>query len=89
VSGNAFITVDVRNSGGSRLTNCEVEIVDGEGRRLSSPTGPTELNPGQAGSYSENGAQDFQIGSIYIAIVTCQGPGAIEVIDKKSAVAHI
>jgi hypothetical protein len=90
VSGKAFITVDVRNSGGSRLTNCEVVIVDGEGTRLSSPTGPTDLNPGQAGSFTKNGAEDFQSGSVYIAIVTCDAQGGTgNVIDKKSAVAHI
>jgi hypothetical protein len=89
VTGNAFITVDVRNSGGSQLTNCAVEIQDGNGDISLTLTGPTDLNPGQAGSFSENGAPDFQSGSIYIAIVTCEGPGGVTVIDKKSAVAHI
>jgi len=90
VTTNAFITVDVRNSGGSVLTNCAVEIQDGDGNVLSSPTGPTDLNPGQAGSFSENGAPGFQSGSIYIAIVTCDAQGGTgNVIDKKSAVAHI
>jgi hypothetical protein len=90
VTGNGFVTVDVRNSGGSQLTNCAVEIQDGGGTQLSTPTGPTDLNPGQAGSFSENGAAGFQSGSIYIAIVTCDAQGGTgNVIDKKSAVAHI
>ena len=89
VTGRGFITVDVRNSGGSLLNGCAVEIQDGGGNTLSNPTGPTDLNPGQAASYSENAAGGFQSGSIYIAVVTCNGPGGIDVVDKKSAVAHI
>jgi len=89
VTGNGFITVDVRNSGGSRLTDCAVEIQDGDGNQLATPAGPPELNPGQVGSYTENGVAGFNSGSIYIAIVTCDGPGGIQVVDKKSAVAHI
>jgi len=89
VTTNAFITVDVRNSGGSQLTACTVEIQDGTGTVLSSPTGPGTLNPGQVGSFSENGVNGFQSGSIYIAIATCDGPGGVTVVDKKSAVAHI
>jgi len=89
VTGNGFITVDVRNSGGSVLTGCAVEVQDGGGNLLSSPAGPTDLNPGQAGSYTENAVAGFQSGNIYIAIVTCNGPGGAQVVDKKSAVAHI
>jgi hypothetical protein len=88
VTTNGFVTVDVRNSGGSQLTGCTVEVQDGAGNVLSNPTGPGTLNPGQVGSFSENGVNGFQSGNIYIAIVTCTGPGG-DVIDKKSAVAHI
>jgi hypothetical protein len=89
VSTNAFITVDVRNSGGSQLTNCTVDIQNGGGTSLATPTGPTNLNPGQTGSFTQNGVAGFQSGNIYIAIVTCDGPSGVDVIDKKSAVAHI
>jgi hypothetical protein len=90
VSGNGFVTIDVRNSGGARLTSCSVEVQDGSGSVLSNPTGPATLNPGQTGSFTDNGVNGFQSGSIYIAIVTCTGPGGTDnVIDKKSAVAHI
>jgi hypothetical protein len=89
VSGNGFVTIDVRNSGGARLTGCTVEVQDGGGNVMSNPTGPATLNPGQVGSFSDNGVNGFQSGSIYIAIVTCTGPGGTNVVDKKSAVAHI
>lgn len=89
VTGNGFITVDVRNSGGSVLNSCVVEVQDGSGNVLSTPTGPTDLNPGQIGSYTENAVSGFQSGNIYISIVTCNGPGGAQVVDKKSAVAHI
>jgi hypothetical protein len=89
VSGNGFVTIDVRNSGGARLTGCTVEVQDGGGDVMSSPTGPATLNPGQVGSFTDNGVNGFQSGSIYIAIVTCTGPGGTNVVDKKSAVAHI
>jgi hypothetical protein len=89
VSGNGFVTVDVRNSGGSVLTGCAVEVQDGAGTVLSSPAGPTNLNPGQTGSYTVNAVAGFTSGNIYIAIVTCNGPGGATIVDKKSAVAHI
>lgn len=89
VTGNGFVTVDVRNSGGSVLTGCAVEVQDGTGATLSTPAGPSDLNPGQAGSYTENAVAGFNSGNIYIAIVTCTGPGGAQVVDKKSAVAHI
>ncbi|MEM4417915.1 MAG: hypothetical protein QXD32_07650 [Nitrososphaerota archaeon] len=89
VTGNGFVTVDVRNSGGSVLNNCAVEVQDGTGATLSSPTGPATLNPGQTGSYTENAVTGFNSGNIYIGIVTCDGPGGATILDKKSAVAHI
>ncbi len=89
VNGNGFVTVDVRNSGGSVLNGCTVDVQDGTGASLSTPAGPTSLNPGQTGSYTENAVTGFNSGNIYIAIVTCTGPGGIQVVDKKSAVAHI
>jgi hypothetical protein len=38
----------------------------------------------------QNGVANLQSGTLYIAVVTCDGPGGTDnVIDKKSAVAHI
>jgi len=90
VTGRGFITVDVRNTGGAQLTACAVQIQDGTGNVVANPGGgPTTLNPGQTASYEDDAVAGFQSGNIYIAVVTCDGPGGIDVVDKKSAVAHI
>jgi hypothetical protein len=89
VSGNGFVTVDVRNSGGSPLGSCSVQILDGAGNVVTTTIGPTDLNPGQTGSYSANAINGIQSGSIYITVATCTGQGGVTVIDKKSAIAHI
>jgi hypothetical protein len=31
VTNNGFVTVDVRNSGGARLTSCDVQLLDQSG----------------------------------------------------------
>jgi hypothetical protein len=92
VSNNGFVTIDVRNSGGARLTNCAVQLLDEEGERITATWSPetAEINPGQTASFSANGVENLQSGTLYIAVVTCDGPGGTgNVIDKKSAVAHI
>ena len=91
VSNNGFVTIDVRNSGGARLTDCAVQLLDQDGDRITANWRPATaaINPGQTASFSANDVENLQSGNIYIAIVTCEGPGEIEVIDKKSAVAHI
>jgi uncharacterized protein (DUF58 family) len=92
VSNNGFVTVDVRNSGGARLTNCAVQLLDQDGEQITATWSPetAEINPGQTASFSANNAEGLQSGTLYIAVVTCDGPGGTgNVIDKKSAVAHI
>jgi uncharacterized protein (DUF58 family) len=92
VSNNGFVTIDVRNSGGARLTNCAVQLLDQDGEQITATWSPAtaEINPGQTASFSANDAEDLQSGTLYIAVVTCDGPGGTDnVIDKKSAVAHI
>jgi hypothetical protein len=92
VSTFAFITVDVRNSGGARLTNCAVQLLDQRGTEIEATWNPAtaDINPGQVTSFSADGVEDLQSGTLYIAVVTCDGPGGTDkVIDKKSAVAHI
>jgi hypothetical protein len=91
-SNNGFVTVDVRNSGGARLTDCAVQLLDQSGTQIAATWNPTTaaINPGQAASFSADGVPSLQSGTLYIAVVTCDGPGGTDnVIDKKSAVAHI
>jgi ABC-type lipoprotein release transport system permease subunit len=88
--GRAYITVDIRNSGGAQLTACSVQVT-GEG--LSSPVsltgGATTLNPGQVTTWSASGQTGLSSGRIYIVRVTCTGPGGATVTDQKSVPAHI
>jgi hypothetical protein len=92
VTNNGFITVDVRNSGGARLTSCDVQLLDQSGTQITATWNPAtaDINPGQVTSFSADGVANLQSGTLYIAVVTCDGPGGTDnVIDKKSAVAHI
>jgi hypothetical protein len=92
VTNNGFVTIDVRNSGGARLTSCDVQLLDQSGGQITATWSPAtaDINPGQVTSFSANGVANLQSGTLYIAVVTCDGPGGTDnVIDKKSAVAHI
>jgi hypothetical protein len=88
--GKAYITVDIRNSGGAQLTACSVQVT-GEG--LSSPVsltgGATTLNPGQTTTFRASAVDGLQSGRIYVISVTCTGPGGATVNDQKTAPAHI
>jgi len=96
-SGYAFITVDVRNSGGSRLTVTGIELL--AGGSAVAPTGGWDpdpaggaitLNPGESISFtaSDDGT-NVQAGRTYVIRVTCTDPAGRAVSDQKSALAHI
>jgi len=88
--GKAYITVDIRNSGGSRLTGCAVTVT---GEDLSPPVsltgGLADLNPGQTTTFKASAVDGLQSGRIYVVSVTCTGPGGATVNDQKTAPAHI
>lgn len=84
-TGKAYITVDVRNSGGAALSACSVTIPD-----VSASFSPasTELRPGQALSFTTT-ADDISAGKSYVIQVSCEDPAGNTVSDQKSALAHI
>jgi hypothetical protein len=90
-SGTGFITVDVRNSGGARLTSCTLTLRDPTGEEVTATWTPAsvDLNPGQTATLSATGVSDLQSGTIYVVSVTCDGPGGVSVNDQKSASGHI
>ena len=85
IGGTGYVTVDVRNSGGSPLTNCEV-TEETTGEDIGDPI--TNLNPGQTGTVTDTigGAVS---GNVYVFRVECTGPGGATVQDQKSAIGHI
>ena len=87
-TGTAYITVDVRNSGGARLTGCAVSIQLGGAGGSQSIGGSADLNPGQAASFTGivNG---IDAGRTYVIQVTCADPAGKAVSDQKSVLAHI
>ncbi len=87
-TGEATITVDVRNAGGQALSNCSVNV-SGKGLSATSLTGPTNLSPGNVGSYTKTGVSGLIAGEFYTATVTCKDPGGRDVSDSKQAIAHI
>jgi hypothetical protein len=89
-SGTGFVTVDVRNSGGARLTSCEITLRDPDGAEVAATWTPAsvDLNPGQTATLSAR-VSDLQSGTIYVVSVTCDGPGGVSVNDQKSASGHI
>ena len=96
-SGYAYITVDVRNSGGARLTITGIELLAGGstvaptgGWNPDPSTGTLTLNPGESISFraSDDGT-NVQAGQTYVIRITCQDPAGKTVSDQKSALAHI
>jgi hypothetical protein len=90
-SGTGFITVEVRNSGGARLTGCTLTLRDQTGAAVTATWAPAsvDLNPGQTATLSATGVSNLQSGTIYVVIVTCNGPGGVSIRDQKSAPGHI
>lgn len=101
-SGYAYITVDVRNSGGARLTVTKIELLAGgsavtpSGGWNPNPSGgdgggtTITLNPGESISFtaSDDGT-NVQAGKTYVIRITCQDPAGKSVSDQKSVLAHI
>jgi len=84
IGGTGYVTVDVRNSGGSPLTGCQVtEVTTGD----DIGTGIANLNPGQTGTVT--GTINAVAGNVYVFRVECTGPGGATVQDQKSAIGHI
>lgn len=84
-TGTAYITVDVRNAGGARLTGCQVTVIEAN---LNLQSATTDLNPGQTASFSGQ-SNDLDAGRTYVIQVTCNTPGGGQVSDQKSVLAHI
>lgn len=90
--GIGFITVDIRNSGGSSLQTCTIDIFDQNGETVavtwtSTPTFP--LNPGGTASYSADNVANLVSGQLYTVSIRCTDPAGREVVDKKTVLAHI
>lgn len=96
-SGTAYITVDVRNSGGARLTVTTVELLVGgsaatpTGGWSPDPSGSTlTLNPGESMSFTAtDDGTNVQAGQTYVVRITCTDPAGKTVSDQKSVLAHI
>jgi len=97
-TGTAYITVDVRNSGGATLTIQDVTVTGagaGGGGTASidvdwgdnAPSGNT-LNPGNSISFTGT-ASGLSAGQTYVIQVTCEDPAGNTVSDQKSVLAHI
>lgn len=95
-SGHAYITVDVRNSGGARLTVINVELLAG-GAAVDltwspAPGGenPPTLNPGESMSFTAtDDGTNVQAGQTYVVRITCTDPAGKTLSDQKSVLAHI
>lgn len=88
-TGKAEITVDVRNAGGQKLSSCQVQLT-GPGLDVAqSLTGPTDLLPGNVGSYTATDVAGLTTGEYYTARATCNDPGGRPVSDSKQAIGHI
>lgn len=92
-SGHAYITVDIRNSGGSKLTVSSIELmgVTLSGSWSPDPSGgDLTLNPGQSISFtaSDDGT-NVEAGKTYVVKITCTDPAGNEVSDQRSVLAHI
>jgi len=84
-SGNAYITVDVRNSGGASLTGCSVTMPAATDIKPDK----VELRPGQAVSFTGTSG-GLNAGQTYVVQVTCTVAGTTNTVsDQKAVLAHI
>ncbi|RLI29058.1 hypothetical protein DRO58_00735 [Candidatus Bathyarchaeota archaeon] len=95
-TGTAYITVDVRNSGGASLA----PVTDGTTLTVNGPNGEVTvtwdpdpanidpLNPGNSISFTGT-AGGLQAGQTYVIQVTFRDPAGNMVSDQKSVLAHI
>ena len=87
IGGTGYVTVDVRNSGGSPLTGCQVtEVTTGD--EATNIGNIANLNPGQTGTVTGT-IENAVAGNVYVFRVVCTGPGDTRVQDQKSAIGHI
>ena len=87
-TGTGYVTIDIRNSGGTPLNSCVVTEETGASYTVGQAASPN-LNPGQI--TSETGTiAGAQSGRVYVFRVQCTDlSGTTAVQDQKSAVAHI
>lgn len=88
-TGGASIIVDIRNSGGARLTACAVALTSPAGLNVNWDPASVDLAPGQTASFTGSADAGFTTGTTYMFSVTCTGPGGAAVSDQKSAVGHL
>jgi len=86
-NGNGFITVDVRNAGGSLLTNCAVQALNLAGATFT--PGSQDIASGRTQTFTADNVAGVSPGDVYTFRVQCDAPNGQTVSDTKTAVAHI
>lgn len=89
-TGAASIIVDIRNSGGAKLTGCAVALTSPANLNPDNwDPDSVDLAPGQTASFTALADSGFETGTTYMFSVTCTGPGGATVSDQKSAIGHL
>lgn len=89
-TGVGYITVEVRNSGGARLTSCAVQLFDPSGSPVNTAfTGSPNIETGRLVTHRADSVSGLESGRIYTVTVTCQDPAGRSISDQKSAISHI
>ena len=88
-TGGASIIVDIRNSGGAKLTGCAVALTSPSGLTVTFTPDSVDLAPGQTASFTGTADSGFETGTTYMFSVTCSAPGGASVSDQKSAIGHL
>ncbi len=85
-NGNGFITVDVRNAGGSVLTGCQVTAINLPGA-IFDPTSQ-DIAAGRSQTFTADNVAGTVLGDVYTFRVQCTAPNGQTVSDTKTGVAH-
>jgi len=86
-NGNGFITVEVRNAGGSLLTGCTVQALNLPGATFE--PGSQDIAQGRTQTFTADNVPNVTPGDVYTFRVQCNAPNGQTVSDTKTAVAHI
>ncbi len=84
--GNGYVTVEVRNAGGSVLTGCAVTAINLPGATFTPAS--QDIASGRSQTFTADGVANTVLGEVYTFRVQCNAPNGQTVSDTKSGVAH-
>ncbi|MEM1975979.1 MAG: hypothetical protein QW074_07840 [Candidatus Caldarchaeum sp.] len=88
-TGLSYVTVEIHNAGGIRLTGCSVRVLPNID---VDDVSTSDLPPGASATFFEPRVPGLQPSQVYVVEAVCRstrGGPPVEIIDRKSVQAHV